>query len=296
MRTFETPTKFLPGDRAAGRPELPIGRHVDLPGRGTTFVRTVEGPPDAPTVLLLHGWTVTAALNWFRVYRPLSERFHVISHDQRGHGDGIRPEGRFRLRDLVDDAVSLLDALGVERAIVAGYSMGGTVAQLLARHHPDRVSGLVLAATWTHGPSTPLQNQALRGSHLAGRALRGISQDRQVRAVRSVWGRAAPTSPDDRPPWFVDEVVAGSFPHIVEAGRELARFDSRRWLPSLDLPSGVLVTTRDLVVPPSRQHMLASRLPGAALRRAPIDHDGCVTSPEHFVPAFVDLVDEVAGH
>ena len=114
--------------------------------------------------------------------------------------------------------------------------------------------------------------------------------------MRSVWGRVAPTSPDDRPPWFVDEVVAGSFPHIVEAGRELARFDSRRWLPSLDLPSGVLVTTRDLVVPPNRQHMLASRLPSAALRRAPIDHDGCVTSPEHFVPAFVDLVDEVAGH
>lgn len=294
MHGFQTPTQFLPGDRAIGRPELPIGQPVELPDRGSTLLRQVEGPPGAPTVLLLHGWTVTAALNWFRVYRPLSEQCNVVSFDQRGHGEGIRSKEPFRLRHLVDDAIAVLDSLDVDRAIVAGYSMGGTVAQLLARHHPDRVSGLVLAATWSHGPSWPMQNQMLRGSSVAGRALRTIPRQRQVQAVRSVWGRLAPTSPDDRPPWFVNEVTAGSFPHMIEAGRELARFDSRRWLPELDQPAGVMITTQDQVVPPSRQHRLASRLPNATLRHVPMDHDGCATEPGHFVPAFVELVEAVA--
>lgn len=295
MPPFVTPTEFVPGDRDAGRPELPVGFEVDLPGRGRVFVRTVEGPPGAPTVLLLHGWTVTAALNWFRVYRPLSEHVNVVSFDQRGHGRGIRPDGRFRLRDAVDDAVAVLDSLGVDRTIVAGYSMGGTVAQLLAHHHRTRVSGMVLAATWSRGPSSPLQNRLLRGSHLAGGALDRIPKGAQMAAVRSVWGRVAPTSPDRRPPWFVQEVTSGSFPHIISAGRELARFDSRSWLPTLDAPSGVFITTRDLVVPPSRQHALAARLPEAAIREAPIDHDGCAVRPDAFVEPFVDLVREVAG-
>ena len=294
MAPFDTPTRFVAGDPDAGRPELPAGRELTLPDRGTTFVRTVDGPPGAPTVLLLHGWTVTAALNWFRVYRPLSQHHHVVSFDQRGHGRGIRPDGRFTLRDAVDDAVAVLDALGVERAVVAGYSMGGTVAQLLARHHPDRVAGLVLAATWAHGPSSALQNRALRGSHLAGGALRRMSGPRQTAAIRAVWGRVAPTSPSQRPPWFVDEVLSGSMPHIVGAGRELTRFDSRPWISSIDTPAGVFVTTRDNVVPPGRQHALAARLPEAEIRYAPIDHDGCVVRPDAFVTPFVDLVRAVS--
>ena len=294
MAAFTTPTEFVPADREAGRPELPVGRTLDLPGRGTTHAQIVEGPPGAPTVLLLHGWTVTAALNWFRVYRPLSARFTVVSYDQRGHGRGIRPDGGFRLRDTVDDAVAVLDALEIDRAIVAGYSMGGTVAQLLARHHHDRVSGAVLAATWTNGPSSPIQNRLLRASHLAGGALRRIPPRGQTAAVRSVWARVAPTPPGERPPWFVEQVTSGSFPHIISAGRELARFDSRAWLPTLDTPAGVFITTRDLVVPPSRQHALAARLPGASIREAPIDHDGCAVRPDAFVDPFVDLVAEVS--
>ncbi len=288
------PTEFVPGDRQVGRPELPAGRDTLLPGRGTTAVYTVEGPADSLPVLLLHGWTVTAPLNWFRVFRPLAEHHRVVAFDQRGHGRGIVPSGRWRLRDTVDDAVALLDVLGIERAVVAGYSMGGTVAQLLARHHPDRVAGLVLAATWTNGPSHPMQNRLLRGSHLAGSALRRLPRRRQISAVRSVWSRVAPTDPTSRPAWFVSEVMAGSFPHIIEAGRELARFDSRRWLPELEMPTGVMITTDDVVVPPSQQRHLASRLPEATVRHVPIDHDGCVTSPDPFVPDFVDLVRTVA--
>src|SRR5438445_3965118 len=128
-------------------PDLPPGRAVELPGRGRTFVREVAGPAGAPTVVLLHGLGASADLNWFPSYSGLGRQFHVVAIDQRGHGRGIRVGARFRLEDCADDVAALAEALGIERVIPVGYSMGGPVAQLLWRRHPDLVSGLVLCAT-----------------------------------------------------------------------------------------------------------------------------------------------------
>src|SRR4051812_23104320 len=82
-----------PTSGQAGAPWLPPGRDVEIPGVGTTHVRDSGGPPGAPAVLLLHGWAVTADLNFFTVYPSLAEQYRVISLDHRGHGRGIRPKG-----------------------------------------------------------------------------------------------------------------------------------------------------------------------------------------------------------
>src|SRR6266851_2774754 len=94
--------------------QVPGGRWVELPGRGTTFVREVLGPQGAPTVVLLHGLGATGALNWFSVFEPLGARFRVLAIDQRGHGRGIRSTHRFRLADCADDVVALADALKID--------------------------------------------------------------------------------------------------------------------------------------------------------------------------------------
>ena len=117
-----------------------------LPGRGTTFVREVAGPPGAPVLVLLHGWTASAALNWFPSFGPLGRHFRVIAPDLRGHGRGIRSR-QFRLEDCADDVASLAQVLGIERLIPVGYSMGGPVAALTWYRHRDLVEGLVLCAT-----------------------------------------------------------------------------------------------------------------------------------------------------
>ncbi|HYD08770.1 MAG TPA: alpha/beta hydrolase, partial [Acidimicrobiales bacterium] len=125
---------------------LPSGGHVTLPRRGRTWVRDTGG--DGPVVLLLHGWTANADLNWFSCFGPLARAgSRVVALDHRGHGRGIRTLRRFRMRDCADDAAALLDVLDVPSAIVVGYSMGGAVAQLLWRRHPSKVDGLVLCAT-----------------------------------------------------------------------------------------------------------------------------------------------------
>ncbi len=128
-------------------PAVPLGRRVDLPGRGTTFVREVEGPPGAPTLVLLHGYFASGGLNWFRGFDALGEEFRVIAPDARGHSRGLRSRRGMRLADCADDVAALIDELGTGPVIAAGYSMGGPIAQLLWKRHPEKVQGLVLCAT-----------------------------------------------------------------------------------------------------------------------------------------------------
>ena len=295
MTATDAATEFVPGDRRIGRPPLPAGRPVEIPGRGKTFVREVSGPSaDAPAVLLLHGWTVTAALNWFTVYRPLAEHVRVVSLDHRGHGQGIRSRRPFRLEDAADDAVALADVLGIDEFAVAGYSMGGPIAQLAWRRHPDRVRGLVLAATFARSSGRAGERAAMRSLGQVGRASRFAPRRRQLDVFTRAM-LAGGSRPDDRPPWMVSEVRSGSVPMMLEAGGAIAAFDSRAWLGEVDVPTGVFITSHDAIVPPDRQHKLAALLPHAEIRQAPIDHDGCVTAADRFVPDFVDLVRHAAG-
>ena len=88
----------------------------------------VRRPPGAGTLMLIHGVTFTAELNWGKVCAPLAAHFRVIAADLRGHGDGIRAGSRFRLEDCADDVAALAGALGTGRFVAVGYSMGGMIA------------------------------------------------------------------------------------------------------------------------------------------------------------------------
>ena len=88
--------------------------------------------PDAPTVLLLHGWTASADLQFMAAYRALGERFSFVGIDHRGHGRGFRSTQPFELDDVADDAAAVAVQLGISSVIAVGYSMGGPVA--LAPH------------------------------------------------------------------------------------------------------------------------------------------------------------------
>src|SRR5262245_42930220 len=95
------------GDADVERPAVPRGRHVWLADRGKTFIRELAGPAGAPTLVLLHGWTATADLNWWASYAPLAEHFDVVAIDHRGHGRGVRAAEPFRLEQCADDVAAL---------------------------------------------------------------------------------------------------------------------------------------------------------------------------------------------
>ena len=284
---------FHPSTDLSGTPEppyaLPEGRVVHVPGRGEFFVRDsgVGDGGSGETVLLLHGWTVSSDLNWYAVYRPLiSAGYRVLAMDHRGHGRGLRSPRPFRLADCADDAAGLIEALGIDRVTAVGYSMGGPIAQLLARSHPDRVSGVVLCATSTNwgGPWMRVLWSGMAGLRLA----LGLAPRMTWSVLLGVLGTPAAANA-----WLSGELSRGSSVDIAEAGRELGRYDSRPWIGELAAPAAVIVTSRDSAVPPHKQRDLARRLNARSIEIAR-DHDAAVLRSSVYVDALLTALKHLA--
>lgn len=270
---------------------LPPGRHVDLPGRGRTFVRTQAGPSGAPTVVLLHGWTATADLNWFSCYGPLARHYSVVAIDHRGHGRGIRSRRPFRLEDCADDVAALAGVLGVERLVAVGYSMGGPIAQLLWRRHRRLVSSLVLCATSRNFGRSP-REQAFYSTLVALSGAARLAPDAlRRRFMADLLSLRTDDSPLGR--WVAEELRRNDPGALLQAGAALGGFDSARWIGEVDVPAAVVATTNDSVVAPHRQLRLAESIPGASLHRVAGDHGAVVRRPDLFVPALLRACDDV---
>jgi 3-oxoadipate enol-lactonase len=272
-------------------PELPPGRVITVPDRGRVFVREVAGPPGAPTVFLLHGWTATADLNWFPVFEPLGERYHVVAFDHRGHGRGIRSRRRFRLDDCADDVAAVADVLGIDRFVVAGYSMGGPIATLVWRRHPERVRAVVLCATASRFGTTRLVRAQLAVFGPLALTSRVLPyRFSKPMFDRLIWAR---TRDSGLQPWVVEEILSGEPRHVLEAGAELAHFDNRAWVPDIDVPTAVVVVEGDEIVPTPTQEDLAASLHPRRVLRIEGGHDVCVRHPRRFSRALLEACDAV---
>jgi pimeloyl-ACP methyl ester carboxylesterase len=256
------------------------------------WVRDLPGPPGAPVVFLLHGLAATADLNWFPSYEPLARSYRVIAMDHRGHGRGLRSKRVFRLEDCADDVVALADALGVPSFIPIGYSMGGPIAQLVWRRHPSRVDGLVLCATaarFAAGSEQRLGSMGIGGLAVASRLTPRVLQRHLVNGIVSRRDAEGPEL------WAREQVRRHDLTAVLEAGRAVGQFSSTSWVGSIDVPTAVVVTSRDSLVPPRRQLALADAIPGATVHLVEADHDAAVLGADRFVPALLDACRSVTS-
>ena len=259
-------------------PSLPPGEFIDLPERGRLFVRRTAGPPGSPTVVLLHGWTVTADLNWYPAFEPLSPRASVVAFDHRGHGQGLATR-RFKFTDCAADVLAVADALDIDRFVCAGYSMGGAIAQLVARSAPERVTGLILGAT-----STSFRGRGLRAirfsllpvvaaaSRLAPVKLRHWGWEQTVFNVIGT----------NISRWAQAEVLKGDPQAMLDAGTELFNFDSSPWIAELPMPIAQIRTLGDKVVPDYLQQELADAIGGEGVYSYQGGHASVVTDFDRF--------------
>jgi pimeloyl-ACP methyl ester carboxylesterase len=268
---------------------VPEGRMVELPGRGgSTYVTDTPGPdPRSPTIVLLHALGCTGLLTWFPAIRPLSKRFRVVTLDQRWHGQGIRSD-EFSLADCADDVAALVEVLGLDDVLVAGYSMGSIVAQRVWRQHPEKVSGLVLGATTDRFQLSLAERAFFTGMGAGMVATRGISRSRTaLRAARVAHDRLD-LDPNDMHAWALREFRSTSPWAVGQALAALGRHHSRPWIRRIDVPTAVVVNTKDRVIPAARQVRLARSIPGTTIHEVSAGHASCVLSSERFVPALLE--------
>jgi len=281
MKTQEVVTPELPW--------MPEGLIVSVPNRGEFFVRySQHDNTQAPTVVLLHGWTGNADINFFPAYQELAQRYSVIALDHRGHGRGLRTSDRFTLEDCADDAIAVLDRLGVSKVTAVGYSMGGPIAMLMNKRHPNRVNALVLCATALEWRATRNERARWKIGRVISPLFRMLSTPRIInRVVKRSIPRSSPVA--SLRPWLVSEIRRNDSWTMNQAGRALSKHDARPWAGSLGVRTACIVTEHDSLVSPHKQHALASATNATVI---PVQGDHLVMwqLPDVFTASVVDAI------
>lgn len=222
-----------------------------------------EDQGTGPVLVLLHGWCMSSTV-WRPQLDGLSATFRVIAPDLAGHGRSMCSSGAYGFADFAADITSLFRHLDLQRALLAGWSMGGQVALLASTHLKERLAGLVLVATTPRFTATadfpwglaPVEatGMALKLRRNATRALDGFTarmfaagelddpaQALQIRALL-----AAVPIPDTN-------VALQSLQALVDA-------DMRDLLPLIDLPTLVINGDRDIICRPEASDYLAQQI------------------------------------
>jgi 3-oxoadipate enol-lactonase len=232
---------------------------VDMNGIGLAYEEYGRGNPFA--LLLIHGFPLDGRM-WRGQVTALSAVAHVIVPDLRGHGRSEVPPGPYTMEQHADDMATLLDHLGVERAVVGGLSMGGYVAFAFWRRHRARVRGLALLDTRAEPDSEDARanrDAAMRRVREAGAAAFAEDMHPRVLAPASV---ADPTIADEARRIMAGQSVEGI---IGALGGLRARSDNRPLLPEIDVPVLAVCGAEDALTPPADMEAMTAAMPDARM-------------------------------
>lgn len=228
-----------------------------LPG-GLTLPYVEQGDPNGIPVIFLHG--ITDSWRSFEPVLPhLPSQVHAFALTQRGHGDAGRPEEGYTPQDFAADVVAFMDTLGIEKAVIAGHSMGSYVAQCFAFDYPERTLGIVLAGSFVKFEG----NQVLEEFTEVVMGLEDPIEDTFVREFQEA------TLNQPVAGGWVDIVTAESFkvPARVWKGAfvGLAESDFSSRLAEITAPTLIVAAGEDAFMPRADQDELASRIPNSRL-------------------------------
>ena len=284
---------------------LDLAGFVDVGDGYRLWVQTA-GAEDLPPMLLIMGANASG-LGWpDELVARLAQHHRVVRYDHRDTGRSTRAfaERPYAIRALADDAVAVLDALGIERAHVVGMSLGGTLVQLLLLDHPERLLSATLWGTSVLGGAPPdpeIRDEDLPGPDPRLLALWAELGEERDAAAESEWrvehwrllnGDVLPFDADEfrhreervaehSGTWANPAAHALADQSGLERGAELAR---------VRVPTLVVDAPADPVVPPPHAARLARAIPGARL----VAVDGLGHALGH--PAVTPLADAILEH
>ena len=257
-----------------------------------------------PVLVLLHGFGASL-FSWHKVMEPLSEVGTVIAFDRPAFGLTERPlpgewtgESPYSTQAQVELTIGLLDALGVERAILVGNSAGGTIAMLTALAHAERVQALVLVdpAVYTGGGSPALARlfsntpQMQRIGPLLARRIRTWGQD----LLRLAWHDPSKITPEDREGYLKPLQAENWDRALWELTRVSRAPDLVKRLAEIQMDCLVITGDDDRIVPTEQSIRLSQELPHATLTVIPncghVPQEEC---PDEFLRAVRDLLPSV---
>jgi len=267
---------------------------------GVTIAYDVFGPATAEPVVLVCGLS-QPAVGWHFAMVPAltGAGYRVVTFDNRGVAPSSAPPAPYTIDEMVDDTVGLLDHLGLEAVNIAGYSMGGWVAETLAYRHPERVRSAVLigscnvGTSWEKAITTVERDLARLDTELpslfsAVETMRylpnhELQQDEAVDQWLSLLG--------DLEPW-PNPGRLGQYEAALAWSLDVER--TERWT-KLSRPCLVLSFEHDIDSPPVRAREAAQNIPGARFVEIPgASHLGVFTHCDEVSSALLQFLAGVA--
>ncbi len=210
---------------------------------------------------------------WDPVYflPRLSERFRVITFDNRGAGrTDVSDKEEYSIKMMADDTAGLMEALGIKKAHVLGISMGGMIAQELAINHPHRVEKLVLASTFCGGPkAVPIPGEAAQmvTEILGLLSQKGWDREAAGRLIPFIFSEEFMKENPGLVEVAIDLILVAPTPPegIVRQVEAILNFDACDRLPQIRAPTLILAGKKDRYIPPENAEVMAMRIPNAKL-------------------------------
>ncbi len=250
-----------------------------------------EGYP----LLIINGTSQSLGF-WAELAPAWAGRYRVVTYDLRGMGGSERGSGEITVPSLAADALGLLEALGIDRAHVLGYSLGSAVAQELALAAPQRVASLVLYCTWA-------RTDGFQRAMLTALAHPWRTGDLEA-ALGSLGVAFSPQLLDDPAFGELIQQLLPLFPSTEEQIRTTAEqwdadlaHDTLDRLGSITAPTLVVAGEQDLLTPPWHGRQVAEAIPGARLEMFTgpgSSHALGVERAAEFVPLVTDFLGEQA--
>ncbi len=230
---------------------------------GSNIAYRVQG--DGPPLVLIMGYRLSSAAWPQKFVETLATQFTVITFDNRGTGRSDKPVIGYALANMARDVAALLDEIGIERAHVLGYSMGGAIAQEFTKQFPHRVDGLILCATMCGGPRATFAGPSVV------RVMRDLDGYSPEQIARRIWEVTyAPGYLKENREQAEDQMRRETaLPTPLHAAdlqfQAFAEFDGAKALSQIRCPTLVLTGDLDRLIRPENSKMLAQLIPGAKL-------------------------------
>lgn len=217
---------------------------------GCRLYYETEGPDGVPAVLFSNSLGTRLAM-WDPQMPALRERFRVIRYDSRGHGRSDAPAGDYTIQQLADDAVALLDGLGIEQVHVCGLSKGGMVGQVLGARYGQRVMSLMLCATACHMPGADLWDGRIRTAREQGM---GALADQVIERWFTPAFRASGDPTIERVRSMILETPPEGYAGCCAAVRDM---DLREVIGTIKAPTLIVAGADDPATPPEKAQEIA---------------------------------------
>jgi 3-oxoadipate enol-lactonase len=251
---------------------------------GVRLAYDVSGPAGAPPLLLVNSIGATRDVLWRRQVPELAERFRVITYDTRGHGESDVPLGDYSLRDLGQDAVAVLDAVGVDTAHICGISMGGITALWLGVYAATRVRSLVVANTAARIGS--IQSWTDRVALVRSEGMAGVAAQAMPKWFTPAFRERDPETVDA----FRRMVESIPVPGYLGCCAALRNSDLREAIASIGAPTVALAGSEDLLTPPDALAFIHERVRGSRLVTLPCSHISNAELPAEFNAAVASVL------